>query len=616
MYRLRIAAVASARQVRRVVVPPARHHQVHSSSSSSGRGTRKDSSFVATFAWMSGVTAVAATCLQSNYSTISVAKMEEEKDDGEGKKDDGGGESSPSFDISELFKKGEGDGAKEFWDKIFQTDVKEKKDSSGGLLSRVADFFTRATGKKQGGGGGDPTSDARSNSDIVAKLFLKMLTGSVDDKKKAVADIVAKIRDRSGEGAVEEKSTLPEIYDMLIQYKDALGDVADKFFGDIDFSRLTPTGLLYYVEYEDEVKNSSWKRRMHRFFHGIDVSKVDELYEALILGELSYADTVGEIRNGLKKHSKPYELVYCNVCSEPGKPAHFVAVQRDQPDGFFERDTLHVVLVVRGTKTLADAVTDLLCDTEEYKGGMAHSFILGSGRYLADTHRELLLDLLESSGRSKVDLRIVGHSLGAGAASIAAIEINGHNDSRIRAQVVGFGCPALLSEELAEEADYITTVVNDADIVPRMSGATVANLLLDMLQFDWLPYAKADIQHTLTELQTRQPTFFNKDVTDKISSTVEPMLEQVLEDTLLDKTEERLDVELFPPGRCIHLYRDGVGISGCYVPNTFFSEIELSRRMTDDHLFHTGYQKTLLEVVRQQTGDHHFHFEEDVSPEE
>ena len=71
-------------------------------------------------------------------------------------------------------------------------------------------------------------------------------------------------------------------------------------------------------------------------------------------------------------------------------------------------------------------------------------------------------------------------------------------------QVYGFGCPALVSKDLAESADYITvsewcmvsdvvgvkvtalcfltcvgqTVVNDSDMVPRMSGISVANVSL------------------------------------------------------------------------------------------------------------------------------------------
>ena len=55
--------------------------------------------------------------------------------------------------------------------------------------------------------------------------------------------------------------------------------------------------------------------------------------------------------------------------------------------------------------------------------------------------------------------------------------------------------PALLSLELSEKwKDKITTVVNDADMVVRMSGATVANLLMDVLEFDYQETLMEDVR--------------------------------------------------------------------------------------------------------------------------
>jgi hypothetical protein len=37
--------------------------------------------------------------------------------------------------------------------------------------------------------------------------------------------------------------------------------------------------------------------------------------------------------------------------------------------------------------------------------------------------------------------------------------------------------------------------------------------------------------------------------------------------------------------------------------------------MIDDHLIHSGYQQTFLQLVRQHKGDHHFRFDEsEVDP--
>ena len=47
--------------------------------------------------------------------------------------------------------------------------------------------------------------------------------------------------------------------------------------------------LHYYLEYQDSIKTDSWMRRTHRFQRNVEVTKVEELNEALILSELSYA---------------------------------------------------------------------------------------------------------------------------------------------------------------------------------------------------------------------------------------------------------------------------------------------------------------------------------------
>jgi hypothetical protein len=72
---------------------------------------------------------------------------------------------------------------------------------------------------------------------------------------------------------------------------------------------------------------------------------------------------------------------------------------------------------------------------------------------------------------------------------------------------------------------------------------------------------------------------FTDDVVKIISDAIDSQLDQVPKDQPCKK--DRIEVDLFPPGKCVHFYRDGVNFSACYVPNTFFSEIDVSRRMID-----------------------------------
>ncbi len=405
---------------------------------------------------------------------------------------------------------------------------------------------------------------------------------------------------------------------------------------------------------------------MHRFQPSVEVERVEELNEALILSELSYADSVEEVREGLNalyrggssstssssssNSSKPHwELLFCDTQSRPNQPSHFLAIQKNSSK---YDDALHILMVVRGTKSMSDLITDAMMEATDYEipvpgsdndggslRGKAHSGMILSGKYLVQRHKKLLSTLLTLSNKRKVEITLIGHSLGAGAATIAAMEwnskaylrhqrlqevdesrstkdnINDDDDEAykipISAHVIGFGCPALLSEQLSRSTrDYVTTVIADADFIPRMSGATLVNLLLDLRKLDYRKQAERDVEQALRELQTRftpldsgseknsLPFNIDEDDIQKVMRFVRSGLEKVVPSSTpspsasspdqerneidggnrndgdqKDIREERMKPVLYPPGTCIHFYRDGSGIDGTYVPCTFFNEV-------------------------------------------
>jgi hypothetical protein len=479
-----------------------------------------------------------------NTANPSTAPEEEEEEDDR---------PSPGFfsDAAAFVTGAFGSSSQDAQERAVQRLVDHVRRGRGGSLGATV-------GNKPDGEEGD-VRDMKSFGDILSLL-----------RQQVIGDVTA-----TGDG------------DDSDELKSRLDRVAGKYVGD-RLSSSFVAALGAYLEHEDEVKNPSWKRRMHRYYPGIRMEHLEELYRGLILAYYAYGDTEDEIRSNLNRRG--YELLNCDLTSAPGRPAHYVAVQRSRkgkPAGgdksWFSllssssscSSGLPVVIVVRGTKTLADVLTDLLCESCEYRGGKAHAYIVAGGRYLAQKQAPLLRQLAEISG---MDLRVtlVGHSLGAGAATIAGIELANDPDHPCAVNVMGFGCPALLSRGLAEEvSSYVTTVINDGDVVPRLSGASIANLLTDVSSFDWFPYIKRDIQHTLDE-------FFPPQVSESIMTTVEPHLKSFVESSGKDLPEqERLAPELYPPGRCIHFYSDGYGISAAVVPNDFFNEIDVNRRMID-----------------------------------
>ena len=380
----------------------------------------------------------------------------------------------------------------------------------------------------------------------MASNFLSFISGQKKDAS-AIDELVARTRDSIEQGDVEDSTSFADILKMINSYKNDIGEIAQKYVGDIDLSEVSPNALFYYLEYEDERKNPSWKRRVHRFCAGLDMKKVYELNDYCSLAQLCYADTVDLIREGLETHSAPHELVYAEIRSQPGKPANFLALRRDQPSN---SQHLEVLIGVRGTKSIADALTDMLCDVDDYRGGKAHKFILESGKFLVEKHRDLLDKLLKESGKKKLKITLVGHSLGAGAASIAGIELN--DDPRFDVEVIGFGCPALLSKELAEQNSFIQTVVNDSDVIPRTSAIAIVNLILNVKEFDWTKYMQRDVSQSVAEIQRVQPVIFNDMIVGKIREIVQPMLDDFISKSVKHERTARVPVELFPPYvRCL-----------------------------------------------------------------
>jgi hypothetical protein len=341
---------------------------------------------------------------------------------------------------------GDTDKNSEFWTKIF----------SG--TTTAADEETETSSDSAMPSGGKKDMDLAG----LAGNFMNLFSGGKEQQEDAISGIIEKARQSASSSSdLSEEKSFGDLLKALEGYKTMVDQVADKYISSIDFSTFTGTALFYYLEREDEVKNPSWKRRKHRFFRGIDMKYVKELNEFLELSSISYFDTVDLIREGLETHGKPCEIIYAEVNSEPGKPANFVAVPRDQPK---DANYLEVVMGVRGTNSLADVITDVICEDVEYRGGAAHKLIVESGKYLVDLHMPMLEELLKNSGKSKIRLLLTGHSLGAGAASIAGIEFNDHKQFDVR--VVGFGCPALLSKDLAAEATFVTVSVH---LMPQLS---------------------------------------------------------------------------------------------------------------------------------------------------
>jgi len=404
-------------------------------------------------------------------------------------------------------------------------------------------------------------------------------------------------------------------------FMDSFGQVMDSMkrsFKNVGVEKLNLASVWYSMERVDEVKNPSWKCCKHHNQKLLETDTAIELHSALYLSQLTYVDLTEEVRSGLESFmNNTWELVYCSTEGLPKEPAHFMAIKKEskqqRKNGFFSwrqgDNVLDVLLAVRGTKELGDFLSDGILDTADYRGGKAHAGIAEAGKFIVDQHIDTLKHLINAFGLDKIRLSLVGHSLGAGAAAIAAIEYN--ECPMIEASSIGFGCPSILSLGLSESTkDVITTVVSDSDIVPRMSGASIANMLLNVMSYDWMAKGLEDLKDFLVFLNASVP-FVEIPVND-IITWAQDDVQKKIQPEFGNVTKERLPPILFPPGTCIHLFRDGIGYSGSYIPCDFFGVADAARTFVEDHLVVPGYHRALLSLVQDRHTDFRFQFPHDI----
>jgi len=147
-----------------------------------------------------------------------------------------------------------------------------------------------------------------------------------------------------------------------------------------------------------------------------------------------------------------------------------------------------VVVALRGTSSVTDALTDLVCEPAPVQlaghDGMAHG-----GMLRAAQHLDPVLAALVEDGLSCLDSQvprsvvICGHSLGAGvAALLAALWRDRGYLPGVDIECFAFACPQVLDAELAmAQSNHTTSLIVGDDLVPRFSLATAQDLQEAML---------------------------------------------------------------------------------------------------------------------------------------
>ncbi|KAG0037635.1 hypothetical protein BGZ82_002129 [Podila clonocystis] len=171
-------------------------------------------------------------------------------------------------------------------------------------------------------------------------------------------------------------------------------------------------------------------------------------------------------------------LAYEFHASKVFHPSYYVAL---------DRATNSIVLAIRGTMSAFDTLTDLVCEYQQWKGGLVHGGMKTSADWFMS---HLVPQLVAYIAKHKVSaLNIVGHSLGGGTASILTMMLLDHQhefqsmvNGNFRIQCHAFASACSVSKDLADKyRDHIRCYVYEDDIVSRLSYGSMMDVKTMML---------------------------------------------------------------------------------------------------------------------------------------
>ncbi|KAF8929958.1 hypothetical protein BGZ58_008563 [Dissophora ornata] len=171
-------------------------------------------------------------------------------------------------------------------------------------------------------------------------------------------------------------------------------------------------------------------------------------------------------------------LAYEFHASKVFHPSYFVAL---------DRATNSIVLAIRGTMSAFDTLTDLVCEYQQWKGGLVHGGMKSSADWFM---KNLVPQIVAYISKHKVSgLNIVGHSLGGGTASVLTMMLLDHQhefqslvNRQFRIQCHAFAPACSVSKDLADRyIDNIRCYVYEDDIVSRLSYGSMMDVKTMML---------------------------------------------------------------------------------------------------------------------------------------
>mmetsp|Transcript_30084 Transcript_30084/g.30447 ORF Transcript_30084/g.30447 Transcript_30084/m.30447 type:complete len:589 (-) Transcript_30084:352-2118(-) len=328
---------------------------------------------------------------------------------------------------------------------------------------------------------------------------------------------------------------------------------------------------------------------------------------------LDFADwAYGELPEGesLKGNlqAKGYSLLRHEKTAMPGHAAHYVAVSTERREA---------LIGIKGTSGLEDILTDCCGNAVRYNISNAegdkqeiicHEGVLLSSRRLADDLLTFVESVLLPSGYK---ITVTGHSLGAGVAVIFSMILRSRieelrmNDKKLK--VLAFASPPILDYESSKKCEsFVTTFINNSDIIPRCSLSNLV-LLMGFMQkvnqrLDEEGISPKDMKSTaafakwLVQGKHGEMLLKGTDIRDNLN--------RALENVDIDDVDH-----LYVPGRVVHMFdewtKEGYGKKNVPTAEKVYVSdgiakvlrlIEIDDRMMSDHM-PPGYRASIRSLL-------------------
>lgn len=251
-------------------------------------------------------------------------------------------------------------------------------------------------------------------------------------------------------------------------------------------------------------------------------------------------------------------------------PSYFVAL---------DRRNRAVVVTFRGTLSIHDALTDLVCDHEPYdifgtKGFMHKGFRKAAKKLATQLEPLIQQNFAKLNDQGPVSLILTGHSLGAAVATSLTVHwMTSETFGETNLQCYAYASPCVLSYPLATHPSLqssIKSVVVKDDMVPRFGHGSAWDLRGRVLK--------------VQELRETSPTEY-RNLENMIREGKMSKENAASVYKLLDPVEEPKE-RLYPAGTIYYANpsKENGKYEVRYLPTAFLADLLLSGAMFSDHM--------------------------------